>query len=262
MRNLFGDTDAVHVTLDENGDIELNDVVKGDTVCVVVHYVQYSADKLISSLRKDVGRAVRAGKVTLEDARQLVRVCSWFAAFLIQPEQGRESQQIHRVLESRSGEFDLLLTIHQQRCTDHASHRTLSRPLGSRGRRRPGEEAIDSIASLQAPLKDFRCEFEGTVRVASRTPPGSPVAEEDRPDSFSGMFLWRKGGGFWCDSFYESARRSPKIERRTMFVRSQDNHAEEHRRFNDAVDGQRTFGSPSIFRARPIFEGPQSLFLI
>ena len=72
LHNLFGDTNAVHVSLDENGDVELNDVVKGDTVREVLHYVQYSADKLINSMRKDVERAVRAGKITLDDARQLV----------------------------------------------------------------------------------------------------------------------------------------------------------------------------------------------
>ena len=72
LHNLFGDTNAVHVSLDENGEVELNDVVKGDTVREVLHYVQYSADKLINSMRKDVERAVRAGKITLDDARQLV----------------------------------------------------------------------------------------------------------------------------------------------------------------------------------------------
>jgi arginine decarboxylase len=72
LHNLFGDTNAVHVSLDENGEIELNDVVKGDTVREVLHYVQYSADKLINSMRKDVERAVRGGKITLDDARQLL----------------------------------------------------------------------------------------------------------------------------------------------------------------------------------------------
>ncbi len=72
LHNLFGDTNAVHVSLDENGEIHLNSVIKGDTVREVLHYVQYSADELISSMRKDVERAVRAGKISLEDARQLL----------------------------------------------------------------------------------------------------------------------------------------------------------------------------------------------
>jgi arginine decarboxylase len=72
LHNLFGDTNAVHLSLNDDGEVELNAVIKGDTVREVLHYVQYSADKLISSMRKDVERAVRAGKITLDDARQLL----------------------------------------------------------------------------------------------------------------------------------------------------------------------------------------------
>ena len=121
---------------------------------------------------------------------------------------------------------------------------------------------IDTIVALQAPLEDFRCEFEGIVRVASQTAPGSDVAVREQHDAFSGMFLWRKDGDFWCDSFHEDAQAPRKIERRTMVVRSRDHHAEEHRRFNDAVDGERTFGSPGIFRTRLELEGPQGLLLL
>ena len=72
LHNLFGDTNAVHVSLDENGETDLYDVIKGDTVREVLHYVQYSADELISSMRKDVERAVRNSKITVEESRQLL----------------------------------------------------------------------------------------------------------------------------------------------------------------------------------------------
>jgi len=72
LHNLFGDTNAVHVSLDENGETELYAFIKGDTVREVLHYVQYSADELLASMRKDVERAVRNGKISLEDARQLL----------------------------------------------------------------------------------------------------------------------------------------------------------------------------------------------
>jgi hypothetical protein len=124
------------------------------------------------------------------------------------------------------------------------------------------QKLIDTIVALQAPLEDFRCEFEGIVHVASETAPGSDVVVGELHDSFSGMFLWRKDGDFWCDSFHEGAQTPRRIERRTMVARSRDHHAEEHRRFNDAVDGQRTFGSPSIFRTRLDLEGPQGLLLL
>jgi len=124
------------------------------------------------------------------------------------------------------------------------------------------QKLIDAIVALQAPLEDFRCEFEGIVHVAPQAAPGSDVAVRERHVAFSGMFLWRKGGDFWCDSFHEDAQAPRKIERRTMVVRSRDGHAEEHRRFDDAVEGQRTIGSPGIFRTRLDFEGPQGLLLL
>jgi hypothetical protein len=123
------------------------------------------------------------------------------------------------------------------------------------------KKLIDTIDSLRAPLEDFRCEFEGTVRAASETAMGSHTATEERHDSFSGTFLWRKDGDFWWDCFYEDAQAPRLIERRTMVVRSRERHAEEHRRFNDVVDGPRTIGSPSVFRARLNLDGPQGLLL-
>jgi arginine decarboxylase len=73
LHNLFGDTNAVHVRLDDSGEIVLDGVVKGDTVREVLAYVQYSADDLINQLRKDVERAVRVNKITVQESRQLLR---------------------------------------------------------------------------------------------------------------------------------------------------------------------------------------------
>jgi arginine decarboxylase len=73
LHNLLGDTNAVHVSLDEDGAVSLDAVIKGDTVREVLHYVQYSADELASQMRKDVERALRAGKISLEESRQLLR---------------------------------------------------------------------------------------------------------------------------------------------------------------------------------------------
>jgi len=72
LHNLFGDTNAVHVSIDEDGTPSVDAVIKGDTVREVLHYVQYSTEEMISRLRKDVERAVRAGKISLEESRRLV----------------------------------------------------------------------------------------------------------------------------------------------------------------------------------------------
>jgi arginine decarboxylase len=73
LHNLFGDTNAVHVSLDEDGRVTLDEVIKGDTVREVLHYVQFSADRMAAQMRKDVERAVRAGQITLRESQQLLR---------------------------------------------------------------------------------------------------------------------------------------------------------------------------------------------
>ncbi|MCI0377499.1 MAG: biosynthetic arginine decarboxylase [Gemmataceae bacterium] len=73
LHNLFGDTNAVHVSVDDDGAVNLDGVIKGDTVREVLAYVQYNGDELIAALRKDVERAVRNNRITLYESRQLLR---------------------------------------------------------------------------------------------------------------------------------------------------------------------------------------------
>jgi arginine decarboxylase len=73
LHNLFGDTHAVHVSLDENGAARLDALVKGDTVREVLDYVEFDAEALLGKLRTDVETAVRAGKIDYEGAGQLLR---------------------------------------------------------------------------------------------------------------------------------------------------------------------------------------------
>ena len=73
LHNLFGDTNAVHVTLDESGDVVLETVVQGDTVREVLNYVQYNAQSLLDEFRKDVELAVREQRVGYEEAGRLLK---------------------------------------------------------------------------------------------------------------------------------------------------------------------------------------------
>jgi arginine decarboxylase len=74
LHNLLGDTNAVHVSFDEeDSTYSIDHVIKGDSVREVLHYVQYSADELSALMRKDVERAVKLGKISLEESRQLLR---------------------------------------------------------------------------------------------------------------------------------------------------------------------------------------------
>jgi arginine decarboxylase len=73
LHNLFGDTNAVHVNLEEDGSYTVDEFIPGDTVREVLHYVQFSAEKLIDRMRKDVERALRAGKISLKESREFLR---------------------------------------------------------------------------------------------------------------------------------------------------------------------------------------------
>jgi arginine decarboxylase len=73
LHNLFGDTNAVHISLDEDGVESIDEFIKGDTVREVLHYVQFSADELLAKMRKEVEKAVRQGKIALNESRQLLR---------------------------------------------------------------------------------------------------------------------------------------------------------------------------------------------
>ena len=73
LHNLFGDTNAVHVKLGDNGELILETVVKGDTVKEVLEYVQFNADTLLSQFRRDVEGALHAGKIGVEEYRRLLQ---------------------------------------------------------------------------------------------------------------------------------------------------------------------------------------------
>lgn len=73
MHNLFGDTNAVHVSLDANGSVVLETVIKGDTVREVLNYVEFDPDVLVRKLRTDVEMAVRESRLDIQQAGRLLR---------------------------------------------------------------------------------------------------------------------------------------------------------------------------------------------
>ena len=73
LHNLFGDTNTVHVSIDADGDYQIDGVVNGDTVTDVLRYVRYSRDHLVAKVRKAAEAALRAKRMTLEESRHLLR---------------------------------------------------------------------------------------------------------------------------------------------------------------------------------------------
>ena len=73
LHNLYGDTHAVHVSLDADNRVVLDAVIKGDTVREVLSYVQFDGDALIAKLRADVEAAVRDGRIDYEESGRLLQ---------------------------------------------------------------------------------------------------------------------------------------------------------------------------------------------
>ncbi len=72
LHNLFGDTDAVHVKLDD-GDYRVEHVVEGDSVAEVLAYVQYSKEDLVSRVRRAVEVALREKRLTMAESGHFMR---------------------------------------------------------------------------------------------------------------------------------------------------------------------------------------------
>ncbi len=73
MHNLFGDTNAVHVSLDSTGGVVLETVIKGDTVREALEYVEFDVNSLVKQLRTDVELAVRETRIDYQEAGRMLR---------------------------------------------------------------------------------------------------------------------------------------------------------------------------------------------
>jgi len=73
LHNLFGDTDAVHVRLDDEGNPHMDHVVEGDDVTDVLRYVQYDRGALSERVRRAAEAALKAGRMSVEESTRLRR---------------------------------------------------------------------------------------------------------------------------------------------------------------------------------------------
>lgn len=72
LHNLFGDTDAVHVSMTDAG-YTIDHYVPGDTVTEVLSYVQYGRTELVDSVRQAAEESIQKGSITKQEAKLLIR---------------------------------------------------------------------------------------------------------------------------------------------------------------------------------------------
>ena len=71
MHNLFGDTNAVHITVSRDT-YDIEQIIDGETVADVLEYVQYDPKKLVRRLEIWVSRAVKDGKITESEGKEFI----------------------------------------------------------------------------------------------------------------------------------------------------------------------------------------------
>lgn len=71
MHNLFGDTNAVHISVYKDR-YEIEQIIEGETVDEVLDYVQYNPKKLVRNLEAWVTASMKAGTITPEEGRDFI----------------------------------------------------------------------------------------------------------------------------------------------------------------------------------------------
>lgn len=71
LHNLFGDTNAVHVSVNDSK-YEIDQIIDGETVAEVLDYVQYNAKKLVRNVEGWVMSSVKSGKISAEEGKEFL----------------------------------------------------------------------------------------------------------------------------------------------------------------------------------------------
>jgi arginine decarboxylase len=72
LHNLFGDTDAVHISLNEMG-YTIDHYVPGDTVTEVLSYVQYGRSEMVDNVRQATEESIQKGSISKQEAKLLIK---------------------------------------------------------------------------------------------------------------------------------------------------------------------------------------------
>jgi len=71
LHNLFGDTNAVHISVTKDG-YQIEQVIDGETIADVLEYVEYSPKKLVRNVESWVMSSVKEGKISVEEGREFL----------------------------------------------------------------------------------------------------------------------------------------------------------------------------------------------
>ena len=71
LHNLFGDTNAVHVSI-KNNEYVIDKIIEGETIADVLDYVQFDHKRMARSIEVWVNQSVKSGVITAEEGREFI----------------------------------------------------------------------------------------------------------------------------------------------------------------------------------------------
>jgi len=72
LHNLFGDTDAVHISITDSG-YTVDHYIPGDTVTEVLTYVQYGRAEMVDQVRQFTEESILNGNISKQEAKALIK---------------------------------------------------------------------------------------------------------------------------------------------------------------------------------------------
>ncbi|QZE13077.1 biosynthetic arginine decarboxylase [Halosquirtibacter laminarini] len=73
LHNLFGDTNAVHISLTDEA-YSIDQIIDGETVAEVLDYAQYNPKKLVRAVETWVTSSVKSGRITAKEGREFLAI--------------------------------------------------------------------------------------------------------------------------------------------------------------------------------------------
>ena len=71
MHNLFGDTNAVHISIKDD-EYVVDKIIEGETIADVLDYVQFDHKRMVRAIEIWVSKSVKSGVITLEEGKEFI----------------------------------------------------------------------------------------------------------------------------------------------------------------------------------------------
>ncbi len=74
MHNLFGDTNAVHITFNKKTNYKIDTVITGDATLESLKYVQYDGNEIVKNIRDNLEKSVALRKISIEESSHFLEL--------------------------------------------------------------------------------------------------------------------------------------------------------------------------------------------